>query len=331
MKWYFPVFFSLSLLLSTGTKAQDVLPVYSDYLTDNLYLLFPSMAGASKRNKIRLTARQQWFDVKDSPSLQTLSIHGRIKNKMGVGGVIFNDRNGNFSTRGAYATFAYHILLSRSEKNLHQLSFGLSGGIIQNSIDLNSFSQFDPVFEQGDPSEFYGNFDISASYYYLEFFTHLSIKNTLTGKRKSYFIQDSNVNQRTYLLSSGYVFNNDHRPWSYEPSILFLWREETGEKSVDLNMKFYLDLNPNAFFGGISYRRSLGPGFKPASEGLNNQHLQYLTPFAGFRYRDFLFAYTYSRQMNQIVISNSGFHQITLGYNFGQNRSRYDCTCPAIR
>ena len=58
-------------------QAQEIIPTYSDYLTDNLYLLHPSMAGAANFNKIRLTARQQWFDVKEAPSLQTLSINGR--------------------------------------------------------------------------------------------------------------------------------------------------------------------------------------------------------------------------------------------------------------
>ena len=42
--------------------SQDGIPVYSDYLSDNLYLLHPSMAGAASNNQIRMTARKQWFD-----------------------------------------------------------------------------------------------------------------------------------------------------------------------------------------------------------------------------------------------------------------------------
>ena len=40
-------------------KAQEGLPVYSDYLTDNYYLIHPSMAGVASCSKIRITGRQQ--------------------------------------------------------------------------------------------------------------------------------------------------------------------------------------------------------------------------------------------------------------------------------
>jgi type IX secretion system PorP/SprF family membrane protein len=136
------------LMLISGSffvNAQEGIPVYSDYLTDNLYLLHPSMAGASNASKVRLTARQQWFDVEDAPSLQTLSLNGRITDKIGVGGILFNDSNGNFSQTGAYATFAYHLLLSRNEIDLNQLSFGLSIGAIQGRLDESTFTMFDPI------------------------------------------------------------------------------------------------------------------------------------------------------------------------------------------
>ena len=59
-------------------QSQEGLPIYSDYLTDNYYLLHPSMAGVANCNKARLTARQQWFGQDNAPSLQTFSINGRV-------------------------------------------------------------------------------------------------------------------------------------------------------------------------------------------------------------------------------------------------------------
>ncbi|MFO7719229.1 MAG: PorP/SprF family type IX secretion system membrane protein, partial [Gillisia sp.] len=145
MKSFFAIFFTLVLFFTTKIMAQEVIPTYSDYLTDNLYLLHPSMAGASNFNKIRLTARQQWFDVDNAPALQTLSVHGRMGEKIGLGGIVFNDQNGNYSKRGAYATFAYHLLFSRSELDLNQLSFGISDGVVQHSLDQSGFTTFDPL------------------------------------------------------------------------------------------------------------------------------------------------------------------------------------------
>ena len=94
--------------------AQEGIPVYLDYLQDNLYLLHPSMAGASQTSKLRGTARSQWAGLENAPALQTVSINSRVGEKVGVGGILFNDGNGFFGQTGAYATFAYHLLLSRS-------------------------------------------------------------------------------------------------------------------------------------------------------------------------------------------------------------------------
>ena len=288
------------------------------------------MAGASNFNKIRLTARQQWFDVDNAPALQTLSVHGRVGEKVGVGGIVFNDQNGNYSKRGAYATFAYHLLFSRSELDLNQLSFGISGGLVQHSLDQSRFTIFDPLLG-GRNSDIYGNIDVGMSYYYLDFFAHLTAKNILSVKRELFYSDAVPSNQRKYLFSTGYVFGKRTGDWSYEPSVLFQLREQTSEKNIDANLKVYNSLELGMLWGGISYRRSFeGAEFTTDGVEVKNQQLQYLTGFVGFDYKQFIIAYTYSHQINSLVLSNAGFHQITLGYNFGENRARYDCKCPAI-
>ena len=65
----------LALLLSQFSFSQEGVAVYSDYLSDNYYLIHPSMAGASNCGKIRLTGRQQWFGQEDAPALQTISFN----------------------------------------------------------------------------------------------------------------------------------------------------------------------------------------------------------------------------------------------------------------
>lgn len=322
----------LCLFLTTEKiRAQEVIPVYSDYLTDNLYLLHPSMAGASNLNKIRLTARQQWFDVKDAPALQTLSVHARMWEKIGLGAIAFNDQNGNYSRRGLYGSFAYHLLFSRSELDLNQLSFGISAGVIQHSLDQSSFTQPDPLIGGGNPSDIYANMDVGVSYYLFDFFAHLTAKNILSVKRDLFYSDAVPSNQRKYLVSTGYVINRGNSNWSYEPSILFQWREQTEERTIDANFKVYRSLESGLLFGGLSFRRSFeGAEYTAEGEEIKSQSLQYLTPFLGMEYNRFLFAYTYSHQMNSVVLTTQGFHQITLGYNFGENRGRYDCRCPAV-
>ena len=122
---------SLLLLFNTNSYSQEGLPIYSDYLTDNFYLLFPSMAGASSCTKVRFTGRKQWMDQSEAPNLQTLSVNGRIgDSRSALGTIAFNDQNGYHSQTGAYLTYAHHIMFSRSELDLDMLSFGLSLSLI---------------------------------------------------------------------------------------------------------------------------------------------------------------------------------------------------------
>ncbi|MBZ9729531.1 type IX secretion system membrane protein PorP/SprF [Salegentibacter sp. JZCK2] len=313
-----------------SAKAQEVIPIYSDYLTDNLYLIHPSMAGAANRSQIRLTARQQWFDVDNAPSLQTLAVNGRVGDKLGVGGIVFNDQNGNFSKIGAYGTVAYHLLFSRSELDLNQLSFGISAGIIQHRLDQSGFTEFDPIVNGNNVSDAFGNMDIGMSYYYLDFYAHLAAKNMISVRRELFFSDAVPSNQRKYLFSTGYVFDN-FGDWSYEPSILYQLREATNEMNIDLNMKFYRNVDFGQLWGGLSYRNSFeGAEYTAQGEEVQSQQLRYITPFVGLDYKNFMFGYTFSYQFNSVVLSNNGFHQLTIGYDFGKSRKRWYCKCPAV-
>lgn len=323
------------MLLPFFSQAQNRgIPVYSDYLTDNLYLLHPSMAGASTNNKIRLTARQQWFDVEDAPSLQTLSINGRVGEKVGVGAILYNDSNGNFSQQGAYLTFAYRLMLSDGWDNLNMLSFGVNVGVGQEKLDETGFGIPDPNISGAVQSDAFFNVDFGLSYYFREFFAHFTVKNIIPQERDIFF-QDKTLaaltNQRQYVGSLGYVISPRSSDWSFEPSVLVHFREQTVETNVDANIKVYRTFDFGMLWGGLSYRRSLdGAEYNGGGSLVQSQKLQYITPFLGINYKNFMFAYTYSYQANSVVLTNSGFHQITLGYNFGGEGERFECNCPAI-
>lgn len=328
----YSLFLVLIMFLNTSAlKAQEIIPTYSDYLTDNLYLIHPSMAGASNYDKIRLTARQQWFDVEDAPNLQTLAYNSRVTDKIGVGGILFRDENGNYSKVGAYASFAYHLMFSRSTVDLNQLSFGISAGVIQHRLDTSGFTRFDPLIGEND-ADIFANMDFGISYYVRNLYFHFAAKNILSVSRELFYSDAVPSNMRKYLFSAGYVFTlNQNDPWSFEPSLLFQAREATNEMALDMNAKAYYELENGRLWGGLSYRNGLESAeYTENGEQVQNQQLRYITPFVGLNYKKFVFGYTFSYQLNSIVLSNGGFHQITLGYNFGKSRERYHCKCPAI-
>ncbi|XLS29840.1 type IX secretion system membrane protein PorP/SprF [Flavobacteriaceae bacterium M23B6Z8] len=317
-------------LLGFTTYAQEGLPVYFDYLSDNYYLIHPAMAGVGQGGKVRLTARKQWFDVDEAPSLQTLNAHLRVGDRSGVGAILFNDQNGYHSQTGIKLTYAHHLLFSRNMVDLNQLSFGMSVGLVQSNLDETEFASFfpDPIINGTDNSVSYFNVDIGMSYNFLDFYAHFTVQNALGTGRDLYTAQEFD-NLRRYLLSAGYVFGKTD--WQFEPSFLFQATEFTNEKTIDLNAKVYKDVSFGKVWGGLSYRRSFDGAVFNSAGGLSEQKLQLITPILGVNYKKFMFAYTYSYQTGDIRLDSGGFHQITLGYNFlGSDEKPYDCTCPAV-
>jgi type IX secretion system PorP/SprF family membrane protein len=315
-----------------GMEAQEGLPIYSDYLTDNYYLIHPSMAGVANCNKVRLTGRQQWFGQDNAPSLQTFSINGRIGDtQSGVGAIAFNDQNGYHSQTGAYLTYAHHLMFSRNTIDLNMLSFGLSAGMIQYKLDETAFVEFDPIIAGIEQSATDFNVDFGFSYHLINFYAHATIKNLL--KNQGVNINEQGVsydNLTTYLFSAGNVFSKFGSDWSYEPSILYAYKDATKESFIDANLKAYRKFDFGNIYAGVSYRRSFDGAQFTNGSTVSSQKLQYITPLVGIEYNNFMFAYTYSYQSNSIVLDNGGYHQITLGFNFGCRNEKYDCECPSV-
>lgn len=323
---------AVSVLFAHIANSQEGLPIYTDYLTDNYYLIHPSMAGIANCSKVRLTARQQWFGHEDAPKLLTLSMNGRIGDSpSAIGGILYTDKNGYHSQSGAYATYAHHIMFSRTETDLNMLSFGLSAGFIQYKLDETSFlfDGPDPIIDGVVQNETNFNIDLGFSYHFLDFYAHGTVKNVLKNAGVN---KDVNItsNLRRYLVSTGYVFSKYGSEWSYEPSLMFQYRDETKEPSIDINAKVYKEVEFGKIWGGLSYRNSFDGAEYTQSDAVSSQRLQQITPILGVNYNEFMFAYTYTYQSNSVVYANGGFHQLTLGYNFNCRRKSYDCRCPAV-
>jgi type IX secretion system PorP/SprF family membrane protein len=261
-----------------------------------------------------------------------MSVNGRIgESPSGVGAIVFNDQNGYHSQSGAYLTYAHHIMFSRNTIDLNMLSFGLSAGMIQYKLDETAFLEFDPIIAGIEQSSSDFNVDFGFSYHFIDFYAHATVKNVL--KNEGININEQGVvydNLRTYLFSTGNVFSRFGSDWSYEPSLMYAYKDATKESFIDFNFKTYYDLDFGNVFAGISYRRSFDGAQYTDGSGISSQKLQYITPVVGAEYNNFMLAYTYSYQSNSVVFNNGGFHQITLGLNFGCKKEKYDCNCPSV-
>ncbi|MFB9053334.1 type IX secretion system membrane protein PorP/SprF [Formosa undariae] len=320
------------LFLSPFCRAQEGMPIYSDYLTDNYYLIFPSMAGVASCTKLRLTARQQWLGQDEAPALLTASLNGRIgETASAVGGILYTDKNGYHSQNGGYLTYAHHLMFSRNEIDLSMLSFGLSAGFIQYKLDESSFlaGGFDPLISGIQQSSTNFNVDIGMSYHFINSYAHFSVKNLLKNDGINNDIEVTN-NLRRYLFAVGNVFETKHEGLTYEPSILAQYAEGTKGTTLDFNFKLYKALEEAKMYFGLSYRLGLNSTEYLDGSGTSKQNLMYLTPLMGVTYKQFTIAYNYSYQANSVVFNNGGFHQFSIGYNFNCRKVKYECDCPSV-
>jgi type IX secretion system PorP/SprF family membrane protein len=289
------------------------------------------MAGAANCAKLRLTARQQWFGQKDAPALQTLSFNGRIGEQSGAGIIVYNDKNGYHSQKGFKLTYAHHIMFSRDQIDLNQLSFGLSVGLVESVLDETDFlgpADFDPLVAGTIQKDSYFNVDVGMSYNYLDFYAHLTVKNAIETRREIYTdIENDNI--RKVIVNAGMTFGEEEGLY-WEPSLMFQLVQATKEKSVDVNLKVYKQLDFGRLWGGLSYRRSLDGADYVENGQVKSQKLQYITPIVGVNYQNFMFSYTYSYLTGSVNFDNAGFHQITLGMNVFCRKEKYHCKCPAI-
>lgn len=315
----FPLVFLTLFVLKS--YSQETLPIYQDYLSDNVYLVHPSAAGIGNSSKLRFTARQQWAGIPNAPSLQTLSFHTRFNeySNAGYGFVLFNDKNGFHSQKGLQGTYAYHLPLSDG-RLFNQLSFGLAFTFLQNQSDQRTFvDPNDRVPSQNIVSTTYYNADFSMAYHYGGFSSYLTIKNLLLTSENNQNVQQT-LNLRNYILSSGYYFGEDLF-FQFEPSMMLQFREGTDQTIADFNLKVYKTISKTQFWGALSYRRSF--------DANQIQSAEFVSPIVGVNYRNLMFSYTYTNQINDTVLTTAGFHQVSVGFNFWTKEPRA-AACPNI-
>jgi len=303
---------------SLYTEAQQV-PVYSQYML-NGFLLNPAVAGSEGYTAINLTAREQWLGLKNAPKTYALSGQTRLlKNsyisraasvrrrqklssrsgRVGVGGYVFNDKNGPINRTGMQLSYAYHIRMQKS-----QLSFGLSGMFYQFSIDQENirFEEQDIFFESADKSIFIP--DASAGVYYTDprifagFSTTQLFQSAIRFGEKGYAEYKM---KRYYFLTAGYDFDINNS-LTIEPSFLF----KTTENFIwqaDLNTKFVFN---DEYWAGLSFRTGGSLIF-----------------MGGIKVDKYMFGYSFDYTLSSIMKHSYGSHEFMAAILFGDNARRY--------
>jgi type IX secretion system PorP/SprF family membrane protein len=110
-------------------------PVYNSFYV-NPYLYNPAEA-ATDFTYVYLTHRLQWTGVEGAPVLSSLSFTTLLnETRSGIGGKISSYKRSVLSTTDITLSYAYGVPVSKT----NWLFFGLSGGAISNTIDLENVS-----------------------------------------------------------------------------------------------------------------------------------------------------------------------------------------------
>lgn len=264
----------------------------------NDYAINPAIAGMNDYYQIKTSVRNQWVGIEDAPKTTLLSIYGKSNDRVGLGGLVFNDQVGPTSRAGANLTYAYHINLSQSIK----LSLALSGGFTQFKIDKENWNVSnpdDPLLSGGEivnlvPDATFGfniygedNWYLGASVPQL-----LNSELILTDDNDNVTL-DANLARHINVMGL-YNMKINHY-WDIQPSILF--KSVLEQSQLDIGMKTIY--NDNLWIG-MDYR----------SNGD-------ISALLGFYIQDrYIVGYSYDIPNPEISSYTSGSHEFMFGITF---------------
>lgn len=304
----------------TATVKAQQLPLLSQYMF-NGFLVNPAVAGADGYTSITLTAREQWLGIADAPRTHILAFQGRLlknnfvsRNKsvwrkfmskkrsgrVGIGGYVYNDKNGLIDRTGAQFTYAYHIKMYQS-----QLSFGLSANFYQYSINRNRLSlenDADALINKSDLVMFIPDFNFGAYFSCPKYYAGLSVSQLSNS-----VIQLSNNNSsqfrsyRQLSLTGGFNFDLEN-DIVIAPSI-YLKITNQMITQVDISTKVYFG---DMYYGGISFRT--GSAF---------------ILMGGVTVDKYTFGYSFDYNFNSIQQHSLGSHEVMAAIKFGNGARRY--------
>jgi len=315
----------LLIFIALLSKNENILgqqmPLHSQFLM-NEYLINPAIAGYDGYSKVNLYAREQWAGLPQSPKTYTASFQTRIlgysyiikkksirkklnnlskMSRIGLGGLVYDDKSGTIARTGFQFTYAYHIPF-----NVSQLSFGISAGAYQFKLDKSAitlYDQDDPYYLSYDHASFVPDANFGVYYLAETYNLGFSLYNLFQSAMK---LDKNGKNDyqalRNYYISGGYKLDlkNQFLLYGY---ILLKATNKFNSMQADASVTGFYQYT---YWVGLSYRT-----------------INTLIIRAGFKLDNFYFGYAFDYNFNSIRKHTYGSHEITAAVKFGQSARRY--------
>ncbi len=288
------------VILASVFKAnaqQDIM--VSQYMFNGLFLN-PAYAGSHKYFSSSLTYRKQWVNFDGAPTTYLFAVDGPLmKQKMGLGLILANDKIGVTTQNDIAANYSYFIKMGEGK-----LGFGLKAGISQMSAkvsDLIVLDANDPTYSAVKKSGIIPKFGFGSYYYANNWYAGFSIPELFAGSQQKDFAATVNTTtpiRNHFYLTGGYVYKANSM-WSLKPSFL-IKKEKASPTQVDINFTvFYMDM----IALGVSYR---------SKDAITAMLVAQIS-------KQFRVGYAYDITTTDIRKYSSGSHEIMLGYSFGKD------------
>lgn len=267
--------------------------VYSQYIF-NLYTVNPAYAGERDALSTALSYRTQWVGFDGAPRTQNFSIHSPLKNNnMALGLFLQNDIIGARSTPAVMGTYAYKIKLN----NISHLSFGLQGGVMNYQYhweDLNYRQGLDPVSFGTEGNKWIANFDFGVMYLTAKSYLGLSVLSINNAKMIAAEESDAHLST-VYNFIAGKMYKVSEDIFLKPSTIIRTYIQ--GPTQFDINLGAFFK---NRYWLTGTYRYKYG--------AVLSAHI--------FVNENFHFGYAYDLPLNPLLSSQSGTHEIFVGYEF---------------
>lgn len=294
------------MVLFTGSKAQETLPFYQQYLLDGDFLFNPALLGKTDDVVINLNYQKQFSKLTESPNVQSVGMHANIFDRVGAGLSFFRDQNGPISSNGVTLGASYFIPLSDEEDRQDQFSFGVGTNLYNMNIDYSQIhpeQAGDPLLGENTNSIFLAYANLGTAVKYRHFFAGLSvmdipISNTLPIDNG---IEPSPTK---FYLNAGY-------DWHFTDGI---YLTPSLMMNLNTNSSRIFDYNLMATVFGEEDLFSAGISFRSAKSSVGSQNLG-LSPVIKGRVGIFTFGAVYNFGVSELTENFGNSFMLSVGFN----------------
>lgn len=288
----------LGVILGVSTINAQQQAQYTQYMYNTL-MVNPAYAGTAHKLEATFIHRSQWVGLDGAPQTQNFGVNAAIKDVIGLGLNVTNDKLGPERQTAITAAVAAKIKLSNKIK----LSLGVNGGMDLINVDWSmgqAKSDNDVAFDQNIKNRVRPVVGAGLYLYSDNWYVGLS-SPTFIQKDKYGNLGEAAIDNRTHFyMIAGYVFDVGEN-LKLKPALL--------AKAV-AGAPITADLSLNAL---IKEQFTVGAGYR---------YNDAASILLGYTFKNMLFlGYSYDINLTKLRKYNSGSHDIMIKYNFWEKNA----------